>query len=109
MIAVQVNVSAAGYPVAIDGYYGQETYTAIKNYQASRGLQVDGCVGPNTWSAMQADLVFIQRDVVGYEYYYYLNNPNAEYIWDRCSWHVRINQANEYLVDHGWPQNIYCV
>ena len=41
-----------GYTVVIDGIFGDETYEAVKAYQADHGLTVDGVVGPKTWSAL---------------------------------------------------------
>lgn len=46
---IQNQLAAAGFnPGPIDGRMGPQTETAIRNYQASRGLTVDGIVGPLT-------------------------------------------------------------
>jgi hypothetical protein len=37
------------YNYAIDGQFGQHSYDAIFNYQATHNLSADGCAGPNTW------------------------------------------------------------
>ena len=44
----------AGYLSAsgIDGKFGTATYNAVRQYQASRGLGVDGKVGPQTRTAL---------------------------------------------------------
>jgi peptidoglycan hydrolase-like protein with peptidoglycan-binding domain len=34
--------------VAVDGVYGSNTRTAVRNFQANHNLTVDGIVGPNT-------------------------------------------------------------
>jgi peptidoglycan hydrolase-like protein with peptidoglycan-binding domain len=39
----------------IDGQFGPNTETAVKQFQQSKGLTVDGIVGPMTWQAMPAD------------------------------------------------------
>ncbi|WP_276300483.1 N-acetylmuramoyl-L-alanine amidase [Halorussus lipolyticus] len=41
-----------GYDIAVDGYYGPETRSAIEDFQTSAGLTVDGVVGHDTWQAL---------------------------------------------------------
>ncbi|HEX5566380.1 MAG TPA: peptidoglycan-binding protein [Streptomyces sp.] len=46
--------AALGRTVGIDGIFGSGTGTAVRDYQSSRGLTVDGVVGSATWGALQA-------------------------------------------------------
>ncbi|OKJ17591.1 amidase [Streptomyces sp. CB00316] len=46
--------AALGTTVGADGSFGQTTESAVRTYQTSRGLDVDGKVGPATWGALQA-------------------------------------------------------
>lgn len=39
----------------IDGSFGSETEAAVKSFQQSSALTVDGVVGPMTWQALPAD------------------------------------------------------
>ncbi len=45
--------AALGRSVPIDGSFGPVTDAAVREYQSSRGLYVDGYVGEQTWSALQ--------------------------------------------------------
>jgi len=45
--------AALGRTVTIDGIFGTGTEQAVRDYQRSRGLSVDGVVGPQTWGALQ--------------------------------------------------------
>jgi V8-like Glu-specific endopeptidase len=39
-------------PLDTDGIFGAKTLAAVRAFQRSRGLQVDGIVGPQTWGAL---------------------------------------------------------
>jgi hypothetical protein len=54
--AIQLMVRALGFdPGHIDGKMGAQTKAAVKGYQQSKGLAVDGDPGPNTRKALFAD------------------------------------------------------
>lgn len=40
-------------PLAVDGYFGPKTESAVKVFQQNRMLTVDGIVGPKTWGELQ--------------------------------------------------------
>jgi peptidoglycan hydrolase-like protein with peptidoglycan-binding domain len=51
----QKRMSLVGYDVGgVDGRYGTCTEAAVKILQQQRGLAVDGVVGPQTWSVIDA-------------------------------------------------------
>lgn len=50
---IQSRLRMLGYKVIPDGYYGQATHDAIKSFQRSKGLSVDGFAGYNTRVALK--------------------------------------------------------
>jgi peptidoglycan hydrolase-like protein with peptidoglycan-binding domain len=51
----QKRMSLVGYEVGgVDGRYGTQTQAAVKKLQQQNGLGVDGIVGPQTWSVIDA-------------------------------------------------------
>jgi hypothetical protein len=40
-----------GWSMGVDGYYGDESERVCRSFQAEKGLDVDGLVGPDTWAA----------------------------------------------------------
>jgi hypothetical protein len=47
----QQQMLARGWHLSADGWYGLESLSICKSYQAEKGLPVDGVVGPQTWMA----------------------------------------------------------
>lgn len=48
----QIVLGQRGYDVEADGDFGAATEQAVRAFQADAGLEVDGLVGPDTWSAL---------------------------------------------------------
>ena len=55
---LQRKLSALGYPLAIDGIFGQATESAVKAFQRDHGLVADGLAGPGTQAAIDGALPF---------------------------------------------------
>lgn len=52
VMQLQHDLTAAGFPVPIDGDFGPKTKAAVEAFQRSKGLQADGIVGPKTNEAL---------------------------------------------------------
>jgi peptidoglycan hydrolase-like protein with peptidoglycan-binding domain len=51
----QKRMSLVGYDVGgVDGRYGPKTQAAVKKLQQQHSISVDGVVGPQTWSVIDA-------------------------------------------------------
>lgn len=58
VLIAQDDLNTLGYTTGgLDGIFGSRTNTAVRNYQASRGLTVDGIIGCNTWRSLQENVV----------------------------------------------------
>ena len=54
----QDDLNTLGYRTGgLDGVFGEQTYNAVRSYQRSRGLAVDGIIGCNTWRSLQENVV----------------------------------------------------
>ena len=54
----QDDLNTLGYTTGgLDGVFGSKTYNAVRAYQRSVGLAVDGIVGCNTWRSLQESAV----------------------------------------------------
>lgn len=51
---LQVMLNKMGYSLSVDGIFGPNMETAVKNFQSSKGLTADGIVGNNTWKQLFA-------------------------------------------------------
>lgn len=47
----QTRMRARGWMIAVDGAYGPASESVCRQFQAEKGLEVDGIVGPTTWHA----------------------------------------------------------
>jgi len=49
---LQERLTQCGYSVTLDGSFGDETLTAVREFQARRGVRIDGICGAETWGAL---------------------------------------------------------
>lgn len=58
VLIAQDDLNTLGYGTrGLDGIFGIGTYNAVRMYQASRGLNVDGIIGCNTWRSLQENVI----------------------------------------------------
>ena len=58
VLIAQDDLNTLGYRTnGLDGIFGAATQTAVRNYQASRGLSIDGIIGCNTWRSLQENVI----------------------------------------------------
>lgn len=58
VLIAQDDLNTLGYSTGgLDGIFGSRTHTAVRNYQSSRGLIVDGIIGCNTWRSLQENVL----------------------------------------------------
>ena len=58
VLIAQDDLNTLGYNTGgLDGIFGTRTDEAVRNFQRSRGLSVDGIVGCNTWRSLQEAVV----------------------------------------------------
>lgn len=58
VLIAQDDLNTLGYRTGgLDGIFGGATYSAVRMYQASRGLNVDGIIGCNTWRSLQENVI----------------------------------------------------
>jgi hypothetical protein len=50
--AAQIQLNAQGASITADGEFGPATASAVRSFQQSKGLTVDGIVGPDTWRTL---------------------------------------------------------
>jgi peptidoglycan hydrolase-like protein with peptidoglycan-binding domain len=52
VVIAQGRLVVSGYPLDVDGIFGQKTYETVKQFQLDNHLTVDGIIGKNTWAAL---------------------------------------------------------
>ena len=58
VLIAQDDLNTLGYRTnGLDGIFGPATQNAVREYQRTRGLAVDGIVGCNTWRSLQEEVV----------------------------------------------------
>lgn len=50
----QQRLADRGWAITVDGIYGDQTAGIVRQFQAEKGLLVDGVIGPETWTALWA-------------------------------------------------------
>lgn len=59
---VQHLLRAREFDLAVDGIFGPRTQAAVRQFQTSNGLGIDGIVGPETWPVL---IIQVQQGSAG--------------------------------------------
>ena len=58
VLIAQDDLNTLGFATGgLDGIFGARTYNAVRAYQASRNLGIDGIIGCNTWRSLQENVL----------------------------------------------------
>lgn len=58
VLIAQDDLNTLGFSTGgLDGIFGPKTFSAVRDYQSSRDLLVDGIIGCNTWLSLQENVV----------------------------------------------------
>ncbi len=58
VLIAQDDLNTLGFATGgLDGIFGTRTYNAVKAYQASRNLEIDGIIGCNAWRSLQENVL----------------------------------------------------
>lgn len=58
VLIAQDDLNTLGFATGgLDGIFGTRTYNAVRAYQASRNLGIDGIIGCNTWRSLQENVL----------------------------------------------------
>ncbi len=55
---LQGRLNNYGYQLTVDGFFGAKTEAAVRKFQTRAALLVDGIVGPQTWQALGACIIY---------------------------------------------------
>ena len=92
---LQESLTKLGYnPGSIDGIFGPKTNAAVKSFQKSKGLVVDGIVGNITWTAIEKALKLI---LTIKDYFFF--KANTHYIYEGYgNEYASYNVVVDYLI-----------
>ncbi len=100
---VQRYLIGQGYVVDVDGYFGASTEAAVRSFQSSIGLNVDGLVGPETWRRLLTEAQGIDANGNGLidPWELVVGNSDGEVPEDTCDSYVENDRYPIRLCDKG--------
>lgn len=75
---LQTQLNEQGYSLDVDGVFGSQTESAVRDYQTKNNLAVDGVVGDETWGHLDSVKKSAAEPAKAPDYSQYMYDPNAD-------------------------------
>lgn len=118
--SIQARLNELGYIKKVTGYFGSDTDTAVRSFQKTNGLSVDGKVGFNTMNRLMSSdakkstgasvtganvesFISVAESKLGSKYVLGAKGPNSFDCSGFVYWCLnQVGVKQSYMTSHGW-------